>query len=380
MSRDEWIADRLAEATLFSITPLQIQVISALVDIVMKTINPSEHKLALASVFDLLVSAEYYGLVGDDGWLRCSADQTLILYPYTNICPHCIKKGNFVYHRANKPKSGVIGATTSKLLAGIIQEWLKHKNLFIRVLKGKEPIDIILSDETTSPIKVFFGEIKASPLITFPLCIFPPDGITQNIIHAPLELKIIDTEVVLCLPDKFYSLGRKTAHDDTTWAMRGLLILLEQPTFFVDYFNYWKQAFIAYAQKNFMPIYWLTNGCGQPVPRPVNWVKRGEGGGYESVSDSKTSVGMDRTDDIKKGIYQVFNLSIAGKPSSNYDYKVGLVSNVHAVRHYDDYLSQFADIVWTHRQSDTLYNLFDGIIALTQTITNDEWLRKIFDF
>lgn len=380
MTQDKWIADKLAQAMPFSLSMLQGDVISAVVNAIMSITSPAERKFALASAFDLLVSAEYYGLVGDEGWLACSTENPIILYPYTNICPKCIMTGKFVYHKANKPKSGVIGAITSKLLAGIIQEIVHRRYPSIRVLKGREPIDIIFFDEIPSPIKVFFGEIKASPLITFPLCTSPKEPSSQDIPHAPLKIKTTATEISLLLPDNSYSLGYKSSHNDTSWAMRGILQLLAQPTFFMNYFSHWKQALTAYSHKNFLPIYWLTNGCGQPVPRPANWVKRGDGGGYESVSDSKTSVGMDRTDDIKKGIYQVFNLSIAGKPSSAYNYTVGLVSNIHAVHHYADYLSQFADIVWTRRQSDIFFNLFDGIIALTQTITDDEWLSQIFDF
>ena len=41
----------------------------------------------------------------------------------------------------------------------------------------------------------------------------------------------------------------------------------------------------------------------QPRPRPSHWRKRRNGQGVETVSDGKTSVGMDRTDDIKKSIY-----------------------------------------------------------------------------
>lgn len=63
------------------------------------------------------------------------------------------------------------------------------------------------------------------------------------------------------------------------------------------------------------PTYWFTNSCGQPIPRPDTWPHRA-GTGYESVSDSKTSVGIDRTDDIKKGTYQILKLGAEGNPSS----------------------------------------------------------------
>ncbi len=48
-------------------------------------------------------------------------------------------------------------------------------------------------------------------------------------------------------------------------------------------------------------MYYLANASGSPPKIAKDrdgWPKK------ESISDSKTSAGMDRTDDIKKGIYQ----------------------------------------------------------------------------
>lgn len=102
---------------------------------------------------------------------------------------------------------------------------------------------------------------------------------------------------------------------------------------------------------------------------------------------------MDRTDDIKKGIYQVLKLGVEGKLSgSDWDYKVGIISNIHPARHFDEYLKSLKDIVWTNDvtgnakfigdlpDEQPLYNLFDAIVALTQTFTRDEWLGKLFSY
>ncbi len=102
---------------------------------------------------------------------------------------------------------------------------------------------------------------------------------------------------------------------------------------------------------------------------------------------------MDRTDDIKKGIYQVLKLGTESKPAkSQFKVKTALISNIHAVRHYSEYLTSLQDVVWTldisgnaKKASDLpadteLYNLFDGIISLTQSHLRDEWIRKYFDF
>lgn len=105
---------------------------------------------------------------------------------------------------------------------------------------------------------------------------------------------------------------------------------------------------------------------------------------------------MDRTDDIKKGIYQVLKIGSESKPKSRYIIKTALISNIHAIRHYDEYLADMQDIVWTKSpstfkvSSDTtvgdlpldlpIYNLFDGIISFTQVYSKDLWIDEQFAF
>ena len=101
---------------------------------------------------------------------------------------------------------------------------------------------------------------------------------------------------------------------------------------------------------------------------------------------------MDRTDDLKKATYQALKIGAEGNPSSKFHFRVGIISNIHAVRHYEDYLTALQDIVWTRSQDSSvqtasdlgsntpIFNLFDGIIALTQSQIRDEWVSKIFDF
>ena len=116
---------------------------------------------------------------------------------------------------------------------------------------------------------------------------------------------------------------------------------------FNAYSEFWRGALRRYGERDQSRIFWLTNACGQPSPRPDHWPRRSSGSGYESISDAKTSVGMDRTDDIKKSIYQVLKVGAEGKPSTQFVCKVGIVSNIHAVRHFDEYLEALKDIVWT---------------------------------
>ena len=106
----------------------------------------------------------------------------------------------------------------------------------------------------------------------------------------------------------------------------------------------------------------------------------------------KTSVGMDRTDDLKKATYQVLKIGAEGKPAYKFDYKVGIVTNIPAVRHFEAYMSALKDIIWTRDESGTvrnandlppdtrLFNLVDGIVSLTGVFARDEWIRSTFTF
>lgn len=97
---------------------------------------------------------------------------------------------------------------------------------------------------------------------------------------------------------------------------------------------------------------------------------------------------MDRTDDIKKGIYQVLKIGAKYK-TTHKNIKTAIISNLPALRHYDEYLLTIKDIVWTISKesfvsswkdlpSDTpVYNLFDGIISLTKSDIRDPWIKEI---
>ncbi|MCW5924894.1 MAG: hypothetical protein KIS77_21420 [Saprospiraceae bacterium] len=102
---------------------------------------------------------------------------------------------------------------------------------------------------------------------------------------------------------------------------------------------------------------------------------------------------MDRTDDIKKGIYQVLKVGADGKPSSkNYDLSVGILSNVDAARHFDEYLQNIQNVVWALDPNGTarkigdlspeqdVFSLFDGIVTFTKNISRNDWLKSIFKF
>jgi hypothetical protein len=360
----------------------------------------------LASAFDILVSAEYYGNLSHSGWLYCPENVPRLFFHFTNCCPRDVLSNKFFFNPSNKPSSGKIGTATSRLLLLFIQKIFQRKNFSEIVMKGTEPVDAVIVNNKTK--QVLFAEIKASPLVTLPISTetqhLTKENANGEIVSAghlsTVNSNLYGTPIDIFVPysengewkESYYRLGQRENENDNFWAYKGLIHLLNNNAdFFNHYFNFWQEALKAYQPKSNENIFWLTNACGTPSPIPQGWQKRRVGSGYESVSDSKTSVGMDRTDDIKKGIYQVLKLGAEGKPLvSEWNYKVGIISNIHPARHFEEYLKSLQDIVWTNDETgranfvkdlpaeQKVFNLFDGIIALTKTYSRDEWIDKLF--
>lgn len=407
----DWIDTILSKTSpLFPNDDLEADLINFIVDTCKKHQRDSNKNIGYlyAASFDLLVAAQYYSTVSHSDWLYCPSHLPKIFFHYTNCCPRCVLSENFVFSPSNKPTSGKIGSATSRLLLLFLQAILKEHGRSEEVLKGSEPVDAIVINRKLR--KVLFAEIKASPLLT-PSIAANSQKLTEDVEgeivereHSTVDnINLFSSNIEIAIPIlassgkwsmRFFLIGQRQNTADKLWGYRGILSLLRSDRdFFPCYFNFWENAFNSYFPKQNRSIFWLTNACGTPSPVPHNWKRRRRGSGYESISDSKSSVGMDRTDDIKKGIYQVLKLGSQGKPiPSSWDYKVGLLSNVHAARHFKYYLESLKDIVWTIDRSKVakkvsdlpseqdIYNLFDGIIAFTQINSRDEWIDTIFQF
>lgn len=398
-----------------SITPLESEVLRLGVRQVLYLAKTKELNVGtlLCSLFDLIVSAMYYRKIGNTGWWYCRDEEPRFFYHYTNCCPRHAIKNQFVFNKSGKLDSASIGTTSAKVLRLLIKEVLNIKNPRLKVYKGSEPIDIIILDEESK--KIFLGEIKASPLMTLPLSIKADEQFdytdSERIIyeHKSAEAStLLGKEIELFIPQisngewksKYYTLGKIENPSDKLWSLRGLIELLKDEEFLYEYYLFWLNTFDTYYPKRQNGTFWLTNGCGQPNPRPSDWPKKDSS--FESISDSKTSVGMDRTDDIKKGFYQIIKLGrdsriitnkdMETKEKGEYSVSVGIVSNIHAARHFHEYIESIKELVWTIDKTTIAQNvkdldqnlgvfrLFDGLISFSKPLIFDEWLQEIFQF
>lgn len=411
----KWVEKALEKATAIQLNDYEEDLASLLIELAYHNSEANSSLLghSLAAAFDLFIAAEYYKKITSKGWLYCPLASPLLIYPFTNTCTRCILNGEFHFHKANKPGSGTIGGITRKLLGVFLARLFARTDRNLQVLRGAEPIDLIVWDSQNNI--VLMAEVKAAPLTTLALAVpcetqteLSDEGEVINLSHGPLDNSSLGkSDFHLLLPQldgvnwkpELISLGIRPPTEHQAWIYRQMQRVFSQDEqLFGRYFRFWERAFAAYSKGEWVkgvapdPVYWLTNACGQPVPRPQHWPARSKGEGFESVSDSKSSMGMDRTDDIKKGIYQVLKIGASAKPNSNVTVKTALLSNIHAVRHYDVYLKDIKDIVWTQTSNQAitkagelppeqeLYNLFDGIISFTENYARDSWITDNFRF
>ncbi len=364
----------------------------------------------LAAIFDLAISGVYADKIGNNGWIFCRHYQEeikpVLLYPFVNACPRCSVRGKFAFTPSKKPESAVIGQSTSLILATIFQR-LCNKNVGndckVYTLRGSGIVDAYIQQDKS----IGLLEIKAAPLVTFPFCIPSEDltytdteGVSAAQDHEGAVISSLATSnlnIYLANIDKTIPLGARK--ENRSWPFDELTSYASEFSLFRDYLVAWKDVYDRYSGKLSKDSgYWLANGCGQPVPRPERWPMRRVGTGYESVSDSKSSVGMDRTDDIKKGIYQVLKIGTHYKEfleQKDYNVTTILASNMHAIKHHDDYLLELEDIIWSVDSDNRPYkivkseeswtipiegvhNLYDGLISLTRVYARDKWIKTIF--
>ena len=183
----------------------------------------------------------------------------------------------------------------------------------------------------------------------------------------------------LYIPQSDYriNLGQKSDHG---WPFEALAEFVQNPEAIQIIVDSWNIAYQAYSHKNRnAPVFYLSHGCG--------------GKSKIKISDSKNAPGIDRTDDIKKGTYQLlkYGAYYAEKCERRLVRSI-LVGNMYAVVHQQQYVTELEDVIWTKEslkhseeketvtwQRKDLFNLYDGIICLSKVTTHDPILAQLFN-
>lgn len=343
----------------------------------------------LAAFFDLLVAEEYYKIASAAGWWACPETQSYY-YNYTNICPGCLVAGKFTHRPGKKPSSATIGRVVAETLRTFIAVHIRRLNKDYELLKAYEPMDLVIVSKEEK--RIFAGEIKAAPLLTLPLVIKSPSRIQA---HKQVDLADRNSAMILipeASPSGSYNPFAVFA-EGGVWPQ-----LTANAVEAARYVEFWTDALRHYGKSEDADLKnhsarWLSNGCGAPGITTAGPHWPGRGSGLESVSDGKTSVGMDRTDDLKKAVYQLLRIGVELREGrSDYRLHTGIISNIHPVRH-SEYIYPMLDVVWGHgTRPGSLpvgqtneppappehFFLIDGLIALTEQKIQDPWVKKAF--
>lgn len=207
---------------------------------------------------------------------------------------------------------------------------------------GTESADAVLKHTDGM---VILAEVKSAPLLTYPFLFKVPESCMQG----PHEKLIITSSQLGVCDSAMFLHGAGTINlgkvGDKLWPFKPLVDFIveeENLPFVKKAIAEWLSAKDAYSLKDRQnKMYYLANASGSPPRIAKNrdgWPKK------ESISDSKTSAGMDRTDDIKKGIYQ--SLKIGTYIKNNPSVKTAIISNLPAYRHGAEYVQPFVNMLW----------------------------------
>lgn len=354
-----------------------------------------------AAIFDLIVGAGYYTMLSLSDWIYCPADHPAIVMPFVNCCPRCVAKGEFKHCISKKPASGRIGKLCSEVLGKMILSLSQirgHNQLTI--YSAAEPVDLIIHDAHNRFITL--AEIKSAPLFALPL-LCPTSILTETqsgelcTINEHRRVNIFsDTKLSVFLPDetgtRSYEIGSFENMQSSVFTLMRFVELSRSTDFLARYMRCWKRIWDSYCLRNSSDaLFWFSGGCGAPRPVPADWPHRiSASGGPESISDAKTSVGCDRTDDIKKAVYQLMKIRReVAAPDRTWTLNIVILSNTHAARHEEEYVNPIKQIIWTTDETysarkagdlpiDTpLFGVFDGLLTFTKSHTRNEYLDTL---
>lgn len=287
---------------------------------------------------------------------------------FINLCSPCYSSAEkWSYQKAVKPQSGALGKLSSEVILRFIEKLCPELDEVITV-GGTEAADAILKHSSGITI---LAEVKSAPLLTYPF-VFKVNNSCLNGEHEKVtittsQLKVCDSAIYLH-NNNVIDLGEVGGN---LWPFKPLIDFIINPSnsnFIDSCIDQWLDAKDDYSNKDRTNrLYYLANASGNPpkvAKERDNWPKK------VSISDSKTSAGMDRTDDIKKAIYQ--SLKIGTNVKSDRSIKTAIISNLPAYRHGDEYVTPFVNMYWGLDQ-DLVE--FGGSKAI---MLND--LRRAFDF
>lgn len=360
----------------------------------------SRINLVCAALFDLVCNAEYlHGRVTNRSWIYCHRNReekdsaAYAYYSFLKQCPKCCQDRGLETRLSgaqHKPSSHHIGEITTTAIAFFLTLLAKAANHPLQVgIISKQNHDVDALAWRTDLLVLF--EIKASPLVTYPIRVRLAAPFTEPGDDGPVEIgqhKLIDVEfsvhelsLFLANQDVDIPMGRP---ETQTWPYPQLMEFISQPDGLLTYLEAWGEIFLGYSIPK-------QNRVGRQVV--MGYLANGWG---DEIDSNKTKAGLGRTDDIKKGTYQLLKFGAYYRQGCpNIPIRGALTANLDPLFMYADYLEKLIDARWApaskfqsvedrpdYKQilESELFYLYDAVLAFNKPIINDPLLNGCFDF
>ena len=348
----------------------------------------------LAAFFDLAASLLYasYLVAVEEGEYRFIADgvthEDSVVFPYTWVCPLCIAEGAAPHHsylpcareerdarqprdypdpaRLAKPGSRAIGDVGFTILLAILRGLFCGSNVRVRSGGGQRgEFDLTLADNRA----LVFGEVKAKPLVCFPLVV---GRSTSSAEHTWVTPEVSECWLHVGGADLMVPLGRP---DGVSWPINRIVNIASDAAAVRAIEEGWYRHLEAYKVWKSEPeqLRWVRFGCGN--------FRSKEGGATveKRVANTKELPGLDRTDDIKKGSAQLLLMSRLKFGCEKRALKSVLFGNTYAETHGADYLDRLSRLRVTNEDATRHEFIFDAILGFTRNVLNDKTVTEIVD-
>lgn len=364
--------------------------------------NPNtvpDAKLVLAFLFDLTCNAEYlHDRLTNDRWIYCDAHvegesrQHEAYFSFLKQCPDCCLSMGLdarIEKAQHKPTSHHIGEITSTITVLLLTLLAKATDENIQlapIAKQSHDVDAVVFNEDL----LVLLEVKSSPLVTFPVAAKldgsltkeGEDGPIEEARHALVNVDFRKYPLSLFIPHR--QLHIPLPHvDEKDWPYVPLTDWISVPENFLVLFEAWKEIFEAYSVPK-------TQRTGSQIS--LGYIANGWG---DEIDSNKTKPGLGRTDDVKKGTYQLIKYgAYYALQTPDLTIKSALVANLDPLFMHAAYLEKLLDIRWGKNvdfrdlpefeefaiKRDRLKWLYEGILTFNNPHINDETLRKLFNF
>lgn len=353
--------------------------------------------VSLPALFDVLMSGLYAAVLYDDEADLMSREafvhensETWAYFPYIWMCPGCVAAGAApkdaylpggilrrdrrmyaVKELLARPEGRMIGDFGALCIRAIVSAIVREDAHFAAGGGHRGEFDLIVS----TPSQLVLGETKASPLVAFPLAVRLPPGGGEH--HAWLNPRAQAQEwafFVGAAPsgERYLTISEPRG---SAWPLGDVLGLVSNASTVQTILNAWYRHFIGYRKFNEEDpaTRWHRFGCGN-----IETQEKAPGKATQlRVDNTKILPGIDRTDDIKKGIAQIMLFGRLKRGCRKRAIKTVLFGNLYAETHHEHYVKPLASLELLWPGHDPVW-LFDGILALSRNILNDSALEALF--